>query len=1116
MRELTATEESKLHFFESLNIPFALFETTSTGLEKSIFDATKPVRDLLTRLQLHDYEKQEFGGDKGIAIPTTILLEQTVLHANTRFYRAETRGDRRMSFENVKDYASSGDILLLFGRRGELYLINLTKSRLNELANSSDAKPVKDVLNQYKTGFKESNTVLSIESPVFKLSHGKLFSYDTIQEFRKRKIAVINEDTAAKGRNKFTQAEDFKHAQIGDYFYLCNASFAIYCIAKFTSNYEPCDVEGYKEQGWIQRKYEIVYEPIQIKPYIGSSGRWWSPKHYSTFTKIPEDQMAEANSYIFRPHFDVRIELIPLEENESEFLSRKFKENEVLAHFESRDDQSIEKVYISGYYKDNLSFLRRLRNLKELTIANTGFKNLGIVRDLLNLIRLEVPKNNISDISAIRALNELAHLDLRNNNLNNLDDLPLEYLRGLASLKLSGNPELKLPLSDFDDLNGIIGYKQSLEEGALVKNRHVKVNIIGSERIGKSQLFNVLQGKPFLENEPPTHGTQTGIYNSKGGYTALLWDFGGQSYHHGTHKIFLRPNDIYLILWRNDGGNYSYSYWLGTARKFGENSPQLLVQNTWQGDKILFPDSRKADYYKLAVRDTFAFDVAHFLNINSDWELDINYFKGRLEQLIKKHANRFEKLSKKNVNIRKRLDDDETTSDIYWKLEDFRKQYASSFNEDQFAYLLNYLEYSGRILYFREQEELNQYVFTNPPDLSRWIYQEVLHNSDNNKEASFVKFENLEKDLGSEKAKLFITLMKQFGLIFRNPFEKKKVEFIVPQFLPENNSATKSVLLELLPYTFCIRYEDFIHEGAVFNFISEYGEYSLDISSIWKYGIIFKHEKFQKQVLMHFEKESQTIYFHIEKNYSQNLIAQEMYDYFLKEHSDGIQGIIDVEENVCISTDNDYFFNILQTKKNIEEDVFYGECTKSSRKRKLNILEMSLLQREKRMKKVFISYSRKDVDFKDALRTHLSPLVRYGVVQEWACEDMVAGKWDDQIQNYLEEADIIVYMVSANFMASDYIMEKEVKKGLELVENDPKKKIMGVLVRECLWRQWTVLEKNLADNPKSTLSDYQMLPYHKKNGEEALLALEAWGNGGNLPLSNALMLIAERIMEEAK
>ena len=43
----------------------------------------------------------------------------------------------------------------------------------------------------------------------------------------------------------------------------------------------------------------------------------------------------------------------------------------------------------------------------------------------------------------------------------------------------------------------------------------------------------------------------------------------------------------------------------------------------------------------------------------------------------------------------------------------------------------------------------------------------------------------------------------------------------------------------------------------------------------------------------------------------------------------------------------------------------------------------------------------------------------------WACDEMVAGKWDKQIQTELEEADIIVYMVSHNFMSSEYIMEKE-------------------------------------------------------------------------------------------
>ena len=84
------------------------------------------------------------------------------------------------------------------------------------------------------------------------------------------------------------------------------------------------------------------------------------------------------------------------------------------------------------------------------------------------------------------------------------------------------------------------------------------------------------------------------------------------------------------------------------------------------------------------------------------------------------------------------------------------------------------------------------------------------------------------------------------------------------------------------------------------------------------------------------------------------------------------------------------------------------------------------------------------------LKKHLSIIERYGLIKAWSCDKIVAGKWNDQIQKELEESDIIIYMVSADFMDSDYIMIEEVKKGIELVNKNPEKKIICVLVGVCV------------------------------------------------------------------
>ena len=208
-----------------------------------------------------------------------------------------------------------------------------------------------------------------------------------------------------------------------------------------------------------------------------------------------------------------------------------------------------------------------------------------------------------------------------------------------------------------------------------------------------------------------------------------------------------------------------------------------------------------------------------------------------------------------------------------------------------------------------------------------------------------------------------------------------------------------------------------------------------------------------------------------------------------------------------------------------------GICVDKQQNVRLDYLAINLLGMENhKLPKVFISYSRKDLEFKDELKSHLSILERYDLLKTWACDEMVAGKWDKQIQTELEEADIIVYMVSHNFMSSEYIMEKEVKKGLKLAEENPSKKIVCVLARPCLWNSWEQIEKkykeivgeNAIFSDTMDLSQYQFLPYHQyKNNEgtairEEIVALEQWSSHPYTSRNVAYTQIASRILKELK
>ena len=70
---------------------------------------------------------------------------------------------------------------------------------------------------------------------------------------------------------------------------------------------------------------------------------------------------------------------------------------------------------------------------------------------------------------------------------------------------------------------------------------------------------------------------------------------------------------------------------------------------------------------------------------------------------------------------------------------------------------------------------------------------------------------------------------------------------------------------------------------------------------------------------------------------------------------------------------------------------------------------------------VFCSYAHADEAWRQKLETHLSLLKRQGLISLWHDRLIVPGTdWAHAIDLHLETASVILLLVSANFLASDY------------------------------------------------------------------------------------------------
>lgn len=103
------------------------------------------------------------------------------------------------------------------------------------------------------------------------------------------------------------------------------------------------------------------------------------------------------------------------------------------------------------------------------------------------------------------------------------------------------------------------------------------------------------------------------------------------------------------------------------------------------------------------------------------------------------------------------------------------------------------------------------------------------------------------------------------------------------------------------------------------------------------------------------------------------------------------------------------------------------------------------------MVKAFISYSHKDEALRKELENHLAILQRSGVIEMWHDRRIIAGSnLDSAISEQLESAQIILLLISADFLASDYCYDIEMGRAMEK-HHDGSAVVIPVILRPCDW-----------------------------------------------------------------
>lgn len=112
----------------------------------------------------------------------------------------------------------------------------------------------------------------------------------------------------------------------------------------------------------------------------------------------------------------------------------------------------------------------------------------------------------------------------------------------------------------------------------------------------------------------------------------------------------------------------------------------------------------------------------------------------------------------------------------------------------------------------------------------------------------------------------------------------------------------------------------------------------------------------------------------------------------------------------------------------------------------------------------FIIHAREDREALNTLKKHLKPLERCNELFVWYDGEILAGAvWDLEIREKLSSADIVLLLISASFLSSDYIFDVELPDATARYDKGLCT-IIPILITDCLW---TVVPE---------ISKFQMLP----------------------------------------
>ncbi|WP_337043847.1 leucine-rich repeat domain-containing protein [Emticicia sp. 17c] len=770
--------------------------------------------------------------------------------------------------------------------------------------------------------------------------------------------------------------------------------------------------------------------------------------------------------------------------------------------------RQLQTLNLSDNEIQDISFLQNLSQLQTLSLSSNQIQDISFLQNLSQLQTLYLSNNQIQD--SLESLSQIQFLDLRNNEIQDISFL--QNLSQLQTLYIDDNPfetKYSLRLPRFENHLEIIKNILSREKEPRYPIKFpVKIILLGNHGSGKSSLLHFLLKNNLNFKGKSTHVLNIAFYPNKAKLPkAVFYDFGGQDYYHGIYRVFLSIGSIHLLLWdkatnKNEivldsakipSQNFNLNYWLAQKNYYlnNENKDPVFVIQTHA------KENKKPEYHQIPVNELvdnqFYVSLKHSFNPVRNQQA-LKYLQSCLDELIESIQNERERQEPQwYINfyeyiLSKTAQQSTTLQDLlpmYTPADKKGKKRLQSLRVE-----LEQFHNQGLVLYYQSINKNK--VWLNPASVVQHIHSTVL------KKELVTKFKGIvpKKEFQGVDDEL-LKLLKEQKVIF----EHEGREYIIPNFLPlvkDNQAEYDLFTFGLIDPTFTLRFKNFLPLGLINQMVCFFGRQP-DYKKFWRDQLLFtlggKHKilinlnfelleikvfissiainKIEKDLLTHY------LFYVIIAMYWDFKPVD--YNEFSPRESRGIEDS---------KKEQDLYKELFENKRYIPDDLYISMDTKHWVKfidlSEQNISERIIMsyyldgsdiinksipvkpfqvftnKRFSSMKKIFISYSKFDEDYKNELQEHMITLKRENLVEVFDDRQLeLADKWDEVLKQKIDECDYFICLVSRSFLNVPYIYEVEMPRAFK-----EGKKIIPIIIKPCDWTNTPIKDyDDTATNP---------------------------------------------------